>query len=212
MTSNLLNNSDTYTSINNFTTLSINLTALMTKSNKSNQNNSRLWEILTYEGDITNCEINYSILAIVFIPFIWWSIQRHVNGVASKRSAIFWTCFIIFLFAFQISLCFLIDCSGISIVWNAVAAIHVIILLSIRKPRFITYTIVLIPVFGAFGVDLYYAVVDVPLTTSAHTCAIMLGVFLAGIESRVNTGYWYKFGGRYEEKYSNIEESSLLNK
>ena len=106
--------------------------------------------------------------------------------------------YVVSLFAFQVGLCLIVGCVGISIVWSANVGVIVIILkylwsqsqslLSLSEARPSRYSfnfkssgavvavvVVLTPCVTAW---LYYAVVEEALTTLAHLCALLLGVII----------------------------------
>lgn len=119
--------------------------------------------ILAYNGSIYHSTINYSLFSLSLI-----AAARHPT-IPRVRAVIAFTG----ITAFQIGLCLLVDCSGISIIWCSMAgwlwAGH-----NCRRPP--------VPVKIALFADgmgiLYYAVAFPMITTVAHVCALGMGFAL----------------------------------
>lgn len=84
--------------------------------------------ILSYEGSILDVKINYTVLAanlfIAAIPFFQWHRSDDSTPSSSARSdrrGLGAMCSLLFVIFFQISLCLIVHCTGISIVWCAVS-------------------------------------------------------------------------------------------
>lgn len=77
--------------------------------------------ILIYNGDILNIVLNWVMLTVSFLPFLY---QSFINlGVILRRDSNYWFFHFMLYFIFQIALCLGIGCYGISIVWNAMVRI-----------------------------------------------------------------------------------------
>lgn len=82
--------------------------------------------ILSYEGSALDVKINYTVLAanlfIAAIPFFQWhrSDDTPSSRARSERRGLGAICSLLFVILFQISLCLIVHCAGISIVWCAV--------------------------------------------------------------------------------------------
>ena len=82
--------------------------------------------ILSYEGSALDVKINYTVLAanlfIAAIPFFQWhrSDDTPSSRARSERRGLGAICSLLFVICFQISLCLIVHCAGISIVWCAV--------------------------------------------------------------------------------------------
>lgn len=131
--------------------------------------------ILTYGGDVWHSSINYSLTAITLgccsLPYLRriHSYENLVNNrtVPRPRTALFslaWTT------SFQIGLCLVLHCSGISIVWCAGAGW----LWLLPAPEPSRRIILLADTLGA----LYYAFTAPAITTVAHGCAFAMGLLL----------------------------------
>ena len=71
-----------------------------------------VWCILTYDGSSTDIIINYTMLAINLL----------ITAFVNRHQGVLWWVNVLltaFLFAFQIVLCLVIGCMGISVVWSA---------------------------------------------------------------------------------------------
>mmetsp|Transcript_40753 Transcript_40753/g.127537 ORF Transcript_40753/g.127537 Transcript_40753/m.127537 type:complete len:165 (+) Transcript_40753:476-970(+) len=75
--------------------------------------------------------------------------------------------------AFQITLCFVVNCSGVSIIWNAVVAFNSITVPG-DTPRHFLF-MYLLAFAMALSLDVYYAFTLELLTTIAHLCSLLLG-------------------------------------
>jgi signal transduction histidine kinase len=99
----------------------------------------------------------------------------------SIRSAVLlWAFFVVF----QLALCLLlVNCTGISVVWNANAGALVVFALRSLEPELRAFRLELVAfiVSLALLVDAYYVAAAEALTTIAHIAAIVLGVLTAQI-------------------------------
>jgi len=91
-----------------------------------------------------------------------------------------------FVFAFQIVLCLVVGCLGISLTWCAILGW---ILIEWWREQTTRCTCDVLPSRGIAAVmDLiaiiYYCVVDPPITTVAHVLAILLGITLETVTTR----------------------------
>lgn len=149
----------------------------------------RLGCILGYAGSTPDIVINYTVLA-VNVAYLGRVIQRrqgHSRGRRRQTSAIVSLALVV---GFQISLCWWVDCTGISIVWCACGGWILRSLLSCRMrneededaaiPRSNDCTADHGEGRLVLGLDaltiLYYA--NDPITTLAHVLAVGLGSLL----------------------------------
>jgi hypothetical protein len=165
---------------------------------------SRTACILTYGGSPTDLWINYLLLG----ANCFWCLQvifRKNALLPPPRGATLCRvgCFLGVIF-FQVGLCLQVGCSGISIVWCALAgwALRQEVLLypqelmqDLRDNRNHNYALPLRGGRWGWIVDindkiwpnaaalLYYAVVAPPITTVAHSCALVLGYGISKVES-----------------------------
>ena len=118
----------------------------------------RLGCILFYGGQRLDIAINYPILAMNL-----WCLRREPQILP----------FCGFVTVFQISLCWAVGCSGISIIWCACAG------WALQRDGWhittsSTPTVIAVDTLAIF----YYAITAEPITTLAHGCAIALGALL----------------------------------
>jgi hypothetical protein len=98
----------------------------------------------------------------------------------------------IFLVVFQISLCLLLHCSGISIIWCGIAGWMLTEVLSFDRwqcPRsqlrnYSLYSLGIPLFFDVFGI-LFYAITAEVITSVAHVCALVLGAVLYCFSSKL---------------------------
>lgn len=156
---------------------------------------SRTGCILTYSGSSVDIVINYLIFAIDL-----QACSLVVISSSHPKLRLLPLLSLIFAILFQIVLCLILACSGISIVWCAMCGW---MLLEQRKrlhPEQPASTNVRtsfalslgVVILMNFGVMIYYAIVAPAITTVAHVAAILLGLllsFLGGVvaESRIRT-------------------------
>jgi hypothetical protein len=146
---------------------------------------SQIQDILVYDGSETDVVLNYTAVAITLTPILL--ILFELPG-SFRLWRLIWIPLLIFLFVFQIALCIIVGCFGVSIVWSALCGFSVylyyLILNSadvvIGKTRLLLIRFSLSSsVLLSTGLWIYYAATSDVITTVAHLCAIMLGVALA---------------------------------
>mmetsp|Transcript_5824 Transcript_5824/g.10324 ORF Transcript_5824/g.10324 Transcript_5824/m.10324 type:complete len:198 (-) Transcript_5824:1345-1938(-) len=154
--------------------------------------------ILAYAGNSTDILINYFVflinIAVAVIVVLRQRKQlrsRNKHDVANALG-VFSVCSLIGVILFQIGLCLGLGCSGISIIWSALAGW----LLSERRDyseNFLTAdgsessnrddVIVLPEVIATLVLDsaviMYYAITSEVITTVAHLCAVILGATIS---------------------------------
>jgi hypothetical protein len=162
--------------------------------------------IFTYSGDPQPLAINYTVLVVLLIVAASELAAQRPGAAAGEgtRRAAWQVAIFMVLVGVQVSFCVLVHRTGISIVWNAMAAF---LLLQRRRARVeyrahlppkkevgqphrlvlcIEWIIELRPVdhvvhFGvavAAGADVYYLRTADMTTNIAHACALVLGVAL----------------------------------
>jgi hypothetical protein len=109
--------------------------------------------ILSYNGTVLDTVLNYTILAA--------HVYTERTSTSPRSTAATLSCFL-FVVGFQIFLCLLVGCSGISIIWCACLGWQYR-----RLPLWLGILDGLLL--------LYYAVTGEWITTVAHACAIVLG-------------------------------------
>ena len=117
--------------------------------------------VLTYAGSRTDVAINYALLFATGTLFIF-------GGPPKRRGA-----FLAFFAAFQLVLCYVIGCTGVSIIWCACSGGGA--LDHHRGLRLVAFRVVAVAVVVAL---LWYAMVAEAITDIAHVCALTMG-FLA---------------------------------
>ena len=164
----------------------------------------RIGCILTYNGNATDTTINYALLVLNLFacasPF--FSSRHPVKALAS----------LFFTMCFQVSLCLVVFCSGVSIVWCAMAGWLICEQCNCRQHRGIdsttpprssaatstsnapnTSTSVknmgriweLSVLVSDFIVIIYYLFTSELITTVAHGCALVLGAILWRMSSSI---------------------------
>jgi hypothetical protein len=151
----------------------------------------RLGQILSYQGGLWDCALNYSATALLGAAFV--AEGRAVGlGARAVRRRFAWLSGVAL---YQLGLCYAVDCVGISLVWNAMLG-----WLAYRyaqspadrcsDPRLAFGGVTARRWFqigaGFAGLtNLYYAVAEDGLTTLAHALALVLGWGLAALEARL---------------------------
>jgi len=135
--------------------------------------------ILSYDDNAADVRINYTLLfinlAVACLPFL----QSHRQN--RQRDVLCALCSLSFVTAFQIVLCILVDCTGVSIIWCAIGGW---ILMEWQKKTansFISWNQKYALCIDAVAI-IYYAMVEPPITTLAHFLAVViLGIPLHSI-------------------------------
>ena len=148
--------------------------------------------ILTYKSKV-DIAVNYSLLIINLACCFWELKTHHENRRQVQRYAIG---SFIFVTCFQITLClFLADCSGISIIWCAMAGWSISerrrVLLhqesnetTAETRRFIKIMTQWV-ILADLAAIIYYWLTYEPITTVAHLCAIVMGAVISEISIRL---------------------------
>ena len=117
-----------------------------------------LYCVLTYNGSRSDVAINYALLFATGTLFIF-------GGPPKRRGAM-----LLFFAAFQLGLCYVIGCTGVSIIWCACAGGGA--LDHHRGLRLVAFRVVAVAVVAAL---LWYALVAEAITDIAHVCALTMG-------------------------------------
>jgi len=131
-----------------------------------NATDDQMWCILSYNNNMQDVLINYTMLFIQIC--VNGKVYQRTNTTTSNNIVAF-----LFVWLFQIGLCFAVHCSGISIVWNAMAGWVLFICVADREN--LSFLVLLIP---CFAVDVYYGFMSEAITTVAHFCAVIMGLCL----------------------------------
>lgn len=159
----------------------------------------RLGCILTYGGDASSSLANYSLLLLsTAAAALLLAATAPFSPRGTLRSLAWQACALLCVCAFQLGLCVVLGCAGVSIVWNAIDGFLIRRLLA-PYPGETTDALLSPPLsspslpspprrrggaVGAVGfaliaglaADLYYAFALPPITTLAHVCALLLGL------------------------------------
>lgn len=119
--------------------------------------------ILTYDHNVWHVAINYSLVLL------------SVLATRQRSGFIF-----VGLISFQVGLCLWLMCAGVSIVWCAIAGWMLCERRQAVEERWRDIVLVL-----DGSAILYYALVAPLLTTVAHACAVLLGIFLFGVHQHL---------------------------
>jgi hypothetical protein len=158
--------------------------------------------ILTYQGSQKDIILNYSLLvANVVVCSITTASNAHYGTSRGLERKLVASGALVFVAAYQINLCLFVGCSGISIIWCAIAGW---ILGEGRRRacmpggsesrameaspwnRYISLLVWERVMLAAnVIVIIYYACVTEAITTVAHLCAILMGVLLSLASIRI---------------------------
>ena len=152
----------------------------------------------TYNGNIEDCIINYLMLFVSIIPFLFNNSCNKQISPSNKWGIIFVLSWIL-----QIMLWFKINCVGISVVWNIMFGL---ILISIkinnveRKQKMYKITI-----GNLFVADIYYLIKLGIISTIAHVISIIIGIFSGFIIYKINKSDEVNDGPTNSHKTNNSE-------
>lgn len=133
-----------------------------------------VWCILTYDGSTTDIIINYTMLAINLL----------ITAFVNRHQGVLWWVNVLltaFLFAFQIVLCLVIGCMGISVVWSAQFGYYGVLAAFGKRPITEQKELLCAVLFGVVATLLtwlYYLVTAEAITTVAHLCAALMGALI----------------------------------
>ena len=137
-----------------------------------------VWAVLTYDCEFgLDCFINYSLCILMSAVF---AIVTRAHFLPVWR-VVFPLAFFV---AFQLSLCcFITTCAGVSVVWNALLGSSGAIWAcdghgASPNSRTRVRALLFASGFCCIVANVYYAVVEEPITTLAHGLAIALGVLV----------------------------------
>ena len=126
--------------------------------------------ILSYGGDLRDMTINYTLICLTLAACIH-ALNCEPPSFLFRKKAAALTTLEGTLWIFQLSLCLVVGCSGVSIIWNAHLGYMVGLLRQAgRESRVLVLTVLL----GLLA-DGYYLLTADELTTTAHVCAACLG-------------------------------------
>ena len=134
--------------------------------------------ILTYDGSFENVLINYTMLVVTLYTLL---LLQPISQL--PRYSMFLLASSVFLITYQIGLCLLVQCVGISIVWSAYSGMIYSILHDHAKrseeplDENILFQVRL-QFLGVLSVWMYYLFVEEIITTVAHILAFFLGIII----------------------------------
>mmetsp|Transcript_59674 Transcript_59674/g.141986 ORF Transcript_59674/g.141986 Transcript_59674/m.141986 type:complete len:174 (+) Transcript_59674:125-646(+) len=133
----------------------------------------RLGCILSYDGDLLDVAINYALLGLACLTWLQF-VKDEESTVEQLGRMQHLACFLFFT-VYQIVLCLILGCAGISIIWNACAGflLTASFLRSQRGFKLKPWPFVLAGV--CLLADVYYFVTSELLTTIAHVAAVLMG-------------------------------------
>jgi hypothetical protein len=160
--------------------------------------------ILTYDGCTVDVIINYTLIAFALLAIVSHDcVYSSPMGLSTRGCAVDlqswrWLPVTLFLWSFQISLCLFVGCLGVSVVWSAQvgyicirrhlnSCVHpspTIGASRICRPAAFCTLVFAVTAVLAVAAWIYYAAVDVLLTSVAHLCAVVLGAILGYICNR----------------------------
>jgi len=126
--------------------------------------------ILSYGGNFRDTTINYTLICLTLAACIH-ALNSEPPSFLLRRKATALTVLEICLWIFQLALCLVVGCSGVSIVWNA----HIGYLLGLLRQAGRETRVLVLTVLLGLLVDGYYLLTADELTTTAHVCAACLG-------------------------------------
>ncbi len=126
---------------------------------------------LTYEGQIRDVLINYTLIILVLLPYVF--AEQRTGG--SRDWA--WAAILAIALLVQVLLWFAVRATGVSIIWSALAGFILMDLWRGGMGGAQRNTYLALLVLGGAGAGIvYYALTYPPITTIAHLCAVLLGI------------------------------------
>jgi len=130
--------------------------------------------IATYNNDATFMIVNYTALIVALVAFTVSIVQRNDRLITAH------TGLVLLYFIFQFTLCLVVKCMGISIVWCAIIGATLTIILSYDNDEYRNTTwqrlIISTAIVGGFILIGFYAMTLAWITTLAHILAVLLGI------------------------------------
>ena len=132
--------------------------------------------ILTYDGSFENVLINYTMVVVTLYTLL---LLQPISQL--PRYSLFILISSVFLVTYQIGVCLVVQCVGISIVWSAYSGmIYTILHDHARRSEDPIDENILFQVrlqfLGVLSVWMYYLFVEEIITTIAHILAFILGM------------------------------------
>ncbi|PXY01453.1 hypothetical protein DF185_08180 [Marinifilum breve] len=129
-----------------------------------------LFSGLTYGGDVKISVINYALLAVAIMPFFLPNMRTIAKG---------WTIVLAIAFVIQSLFWFVLGAQGISIVWNVLAGMLVLVAFRHRLSLLMkTKWMIVASITAVMLADVYFGLIFPLITTIAHLAAFLLGITL----------------------------------
>jgi hypothetical protein len=155
--------------------------------------------ILTYNESLSDIYINYFLILVTFTTLL--TIPSSMNSPYYKYYLIIST---LFLIMYQITLCLIVGCVGVSIVWSAYSGMSYCLLLHNDKYKIVNFQfqhkfLIYIQFMIVILTWLYYYFMEEIITSIAHILAFLLGM---GIHYIYYFNYLTTTGSNYVEVHS----------
>ena len=144
--------------------------------------------ILSYNDHAFDAYLNYFAISLTSISLLLALLLFNPNKYSLFVRQFFWIILLIGLFLFQIILCVVVECAGVSIIWRALCGFIPFTFYSIQsfdssvyekqKNLHIISITMYISLVYCIVLLIYYAIVAYAITTVAHFCALLLGLLI----------------------------------
>ncbi|MCY1633237.1 hypothetical protein [Marinifilum sp. D737] len=129
-----------------------------------------LFNGFTYGGDLKLSVLNYALLVVAVLPFFLPMLQS-----IAKR----WGIVLIVAVVVQATFWFVLRAQGISIIWNAIAGMLVLVVFRHRLSLLMkTKWMIVVSIAVVILADVYFGFTFPLITTIAHGAAFLFGVIL----------------------------------
>ena len=145
--------------------------------------------ILTYNNHTLDIYLNYTALLFAVVPLCLIFTCADKTKYSIFVRFVSWISVLFGLILFQLLLCMLMHCAGISIVWSALCSFSPYVFFKMRTLDATAYqriqdvhaisVTLYLSLFYCSCLWVYYAVTVAFITTLAHVCAFIMGIVLA---------------------------------
>ena len=130
-----------------------------------------VWRGLSYEGSLRDVVINYALIVLVVLPYVF--VRNRAGGPGGWGWAV---CLVVALVV-QVLLWFVVQATGVSIIWSALAGFLLTDILRVGLSEAQPNSVLVLLALACTGAGIvYYALTFPPITTVAHLCAVLLGL------------------------------------